>query len=156
MQNNRLEPVEPYLAKRNRYRPEKGGEITIDLPGERIRAKIEFVASDGNLLSATILNTPVGKAPHSYRKGDLVDARRGLDSFEIEERWIAVSEREMQQAEARGKLMEQEEEQARQAEADRIEAIRAKDLAAQAIPRGIDGERKRVLGPRRSKVSKSE
>lgn len=153
MQNQRLEPVQPYLAKRNHHRFKKGDEMTVDLPGERIRAQVDFVASD-NLLQATIINTPVGKAPHGYSKGDLVTVRRGEDALKIEERWVAVSERELQQAEARAKLLEQEEERDRQEEADRIEAIRSKDLAAQAIPRGIDGERKRVLGPRRSKVSR--
>jgi uncharacterized alpha-E superfamily protein len=83
----------------------------------------------GEHLVVEIISTPVGKSGHGYLKNEIVNARKGRDSIG-QETWVVISERELQQAELRAKLdEEQAAREAQEAEA-KIAAIRARDLAA--------------------------
>jgi len=156
------EVVAPYLTKRNRYKPEVGKFINVEIPGERLRAEIKGVSSEDVVL-VEFPKVLVSRGGHSFVGGGLYPAKRTLGDHDIEV-WKAVSEFELQQQEARARFEQEQREIAAQAERDRIAEIRKRDLAEQAaaIPHGIgaevpvvDAPHREVLGPRRSKISRS-
>ncbi len=124
------EVVAPYLTRRNRYQPRVDDKITIDLPGEKIRAEIKGIVTP-DIVLVEILGTPVSRAASDYEKGMLTQARRAIGDHEIEI-WRVISENELRQQEARARLEEDNRRRAEEAERARVAAIRKRDLAAQA------------------------
>ncbi len=156
------EVVAPYLTKRNRYKPEVGKFINVEIPGERLRAEIKGVSSDDVVL-VEFPKVLVARGGHSFVGGGLYPAKRSLGDHDLEV-WKAISEFELQQQEARAKFEHEQHEIAERAERGRIDEIRKRDLAeqAKAIPHGIGApavvtppEHRKVLGPRRSRVTRS-
>lgn len=81
--------------KTAQYEPQLGDVITVQLPDERVRAVIEGIVSD-TAVTARLQNHSVSRS-HNYRKGDLVACR--FEKTEVGPRcWIAIPERELQQA----------------------------------------------------------
>ncbi len=124
------EPVIPHSGQRRRYRPEVGHTLTVDLPGESVRAKVEGVVNEDACV-CTIESTPIATPRHSYVKDDTICVRREVNGIGIEN-WAVISEREMQQRERVARFEEEERAKAAAADADRVSEIREKDLAAQA------------------------
>lgn len=125
-----LEPVTPIGTQRRRYKPQVGHQITLDLPGERVRAQIEGVVNDDAVV-CKVISTPIAKTPHGVMKDDTVCARRDVNSIGIE-CWAMITEREMQQREQVARFEEAEREKAAKAEKARIAKIHNDDIAAQA------------------------
>jgi len=86
--------------------PSEGDIITINLPGEMIRAVVERVSSDDAVV-ARIDSIPMAKG-HLYKKNDIVPARRIVDDFLKNEQWEIVSDRELNLAEAADRFDRQE------------------------------------------------
>ncbi len=128
-----LEPVSPY-PKGRRYTPQIGHVLTVELPGERIRAEVKGVVSDDACV-CVLLTIPTGKTPHGWQKGDTVCVRRDVN-WMGSECWTAISEREMQQREQVVRFEEEEKARLAAAEAERVAKIRAEDLADQAAVAG--------------------
>lgn len=133
------EIVSPYMTRRGRYVPKVGDKITLDLPGEKTRAEIKGVVTP-DIVLVELLSVPLSRAASvEFKKGDLVQARRSLGDHDIET-WQVITERELQQQEARNRLAEEERLREEQAAKDRVAEIRKRDLAAQAA----QGKPKRV------------
>lgn len=124
------EIIYPYLNRRNRYKPKIGDKLTVDIPGERIRAEIRGVVND-DIVLVEILSVPVGRSANDYPKGMLAQARRDIGDHDIEI-WKVISERELQQQEMRNRLEAEERQRVEDAERERVAAVRKRDLAAQA------------------------
>lgn len=124
-----LGQVSPYSTQRRRYKPKVGDTITVTLPGEKIRARIDGVASEDAVV-CTVLGAPIAKTGHGVMKDDVINVRRGDDSIGMEA-WVMITEREMQQREAAAKFMDEERAKVAAVEDTRIAEIRAADLAAQ-------------------------
>ena len=124
-----LEPVSPYSTQRGRYKPAVNQEITVDLPGERVRARIKGVVNDDACV-CVILSTPIAKTPHGVAKDDTVCIRRteGLGGTEC---WTMITEREMQQREQVARFEEAERAKAVKAEKKRVAKIHNDDITAQ-------------------------
>lgn len=80
------------------YVPQVGDTITLELPDERTRAELVKIVGNDTAIARLITFT-TGKASHNYRKGDLVPCRFGKVGMNLTG-WRAVSEREMDEAEA--------------------------------------------------------
>lgn len=89
----------PQMSGAN-YVPKVGDVITLELPDERTRATIERVVSHDAAIAK--LNTFTTSKSHSYRKGDLVACRFEVLGMNVRG-WRAMSDRELSDAEARGK-----------------------------------------------------
>ena len=125
-----LEPVSPYGTQRRRYKPEVGHTITVDLPGERIRAEIMGVSNDDAVV-CKVMGTPIAKTPHGVVKDDMICVRRAENSIGME-CWTMITEREMQQREQVARFEEGERAKAVEAEKARVAKLHVDDLAAQA------------------------
>lgn len=80
------------------YVPKVSDTITVQLPDEATRAKIERVISDVAVI-ASLSTFTTARHSHSYRKGDLVPCRFETLGMGVPG-WRAMSEREMDDAEA--------------------------------------------------------
>lgn len=123
------EAVSPYSTQRRRYKPKEGDKITVDLPGERIRAEIKGVVNEDAVV-CLVINTPIAKTPHGFAKGDTICVRRGENSIGLES-WVAMTERELEQRAAVARFEETERLKDDEAERARIAGIREADMAAQ-------------------------
>ncbi len=124
-----LEPVSPYSTQRRRYKPEIGHTITVDLPGERIRAEIKGVANEDAVV-CRVLGTPIAKTPHGVAKDDTICVRRDTNSIGME-CWTMITDREMQQREQAAKFEEAERAKGAKVDAARIAKLHKDSLAAQ-------------------------
>ena len=156
------EVVAPYLTKRNRYKPKVGDKINVEIPGEHIRAEIKGVSSEDVVL-VELPKVLVSRSAHGFLGGGLYPAKRTLGDHDVEV-WKAVSEVELQQQEAQARFEAEQRAIAEQTEYDRVAMIRARDLGPKAeIPHGIGApatpviaeQHRRVLGPRRNRVTRS-
>lgn len=82
------------------YEPKVGDTITLELPDERTRAVIERVVAPDAAIAK--LNTYTTSKSHNYRKGDLVACRYEVLGMN-QAGWRVMSDRELADAEARGK-----------------------------------------------------
>lgn len=146
-----LDPVEPFTTQRRRYKPQVGHVITLDLPGERIRAEIQGVVSDDAVV-AKIVGTPVAKTPHGYQRNDTVCCRRGVAEGIGTECWQVISERELQQADAVARFEREERERAEAAERERQQAAAAE--RGEPVTSVTEEPKRKMLGPRRSKIAR--
>jgi len=87
----------PHLARTGEYVPKEGDFLTLYLPGEMVRAKV-LRASSGDSCIAQIESVPMARG-HTYKKDDILPARRAKDPFLGSEKWEVVAERELQLAE---------------------------------------------------------
>lgn len=156
MQTPRLEPVVPYLTARNRFVPQRGDIVTVDVPGESLRVMVNKPMGPDRFIG-TLMNAPISKG-HSYRKDDLISVRRGMDSLGVKEAWVVISERDLQQAQMRADMEREEAEADALAAAEKVAAIRERDLGPEptAVPRGTAEPQRRVLGPRRNKITRAD
>ena len=145
-----LEPVSPYSTQKRRYKPQVGHQITLDLPGERVRAEIKGVVNDDAVV-CVVISTPIAKTPHGVVKDDTVCARRAENSIGME-CWSMITEREMQQREQVARFEEDEREKAAKAEKARVAKIHADDLAAQAPPADIKAAKPKKKSAPRAKA----
>ena len=124
------DPVVPYSGQRRRYRPEIGQTLTVDLPGESVRALIDGVVNV-DACTCVIVSTPIATPRHGYNRDDCIPVRRGVKEPLGIECWEVVSDREMMQREHIARFQEEEEAKAAEADAERIKQLRAEDLATQ-------------------------
>lgn len=161
-----LEPVVPYLQRHKRLQledPDPQGrtppqKLTIKLPGEDVRAEVcEVCHADAAIV--TITGTPM-MPHHQYKKNERVIVRRAIGDHGVEV-WKVVSEREIASIEAVDRMARDERRAAAEAAQAKsalaapaeIQAPETVQSAAESIPTGIT-ERRKVLGPRRSKIAK--
>lgn len=147
-------------AQHGVYRPEVGHHLTVALPSEKVRCRIQEVVTSDSVLAViegiVFLNKGV------YAKGDCIPVRRGVEEGTGVEIWEVVSQRELQQradnerfqAKERARVA-QEENDRRQAlvDAEEAEIERQKAKAPEAAP--MTEAPRKVLGPRRSKLRKA-
>lgn len=81
-----------------KYEPKVGDTITVDLPNERTRARIEKVISDTAVI-AKITQFTTGRTSHNYNKDDLIACVYETLSMNSPG-WRVMSERELAEAEA--------------------------------------------------------
>jgi hypothetical protein len=115
------------MSDKPKFIPEVGtaeypNYLVVDLPGERVRARIAQVADEDTVVVELIVAT-MGKN-HRYHKGDFVPVRRKQGV--LEEMWEAVDERQLAMAEnmarfERERARKEEEEAAVAAEVDAAE-----------------------------------
>ncbi len=157
-----LEPVTPIATQRRRYKPQVGHAITVDLPGERIRARIEGVVNEDAVV-CVVISTPMAKTQHQVAKDDTICVRRALNNIGLE-CWEMISEREMEQREQVARFEEAERVKAADAERARMAQGGAAEAVADAPPPAAVTKaavkrkpRKRVLArkPVRRKKAKS-
>ena len=148
-----LEPVSPYGTQRRKYKPLVGHQITLDLPGERVRAEITGVANDDAVV-CKVLSTPIAKTPHGVVKDDMVCARRSENSIGME-CWSMITEREMQQRDQIARFEEEERAKVADAEKARVAQIHADDLAAQAAAATVVATKSKKKGSPRVKTVKA-
>ncbi len=70
--------------------PQEGNYLTINLPGETLRAIVEKLVTPDSII-AKIASQPMAKAAHSYKMGDFVACRRQRTM--MGEAWEAADER---------------------------------------------------------------
>jgi hypothetical protein len=156
-----LDPVRPVHARRGEFTPEVGGFLTVTLPGEMVRSEvIETFGRD--VVMVKILGVVLGKGGATQKTGDLVAVRRSQKN-ELTEEWIPVSDREVAEQEQRERAM-------KASGKSGPDAARAEPEAAPLAPVGTEigtpapalmdvpvgeGDHRRVLGPRRSHISRS-
>jgi hypothetical protein len=152
-----LPPIVPHMARRGSYRPEVGDDlkpnyVTVDLPGEKVRAIIVGVVNDDAIIAKLV--GPMISKTHTYKAGDPVPCRRGIDGMGVEV-WSAVSERELDMAEA-AERFEREERRRAAAEAEaRSKQVAEAKLPPPAPPPPPEPVKRTVLGPRRNRVARS-
>lgn len=146
-------PVSPYLTRKKEYMPEVGHIIVLEMPGDRGRAEVIRVATEDTVV-VKLLTVPVGRNPLGLMKGDQAFARRGTVELTGVECWTIVSEREMQQAESILRLEADAKLRVKLEEEQRIAAQRERDLRHGDPADGPISQPRRVLGPRRNKISK--
>lgn len=162
----RTGPVLPVHAQRGVFQPEPKGFLIVSLPGESTRAEVTEVYGDDVVLVK--LGVIMTRGGHSYKTGDPVAVRRAWNG--LSEQWEPISQHEVREREARA-LAEMAAAEGETEPAPIEVQARMPDIAATAI---IDakpvlihpeakpeaaaepvGERKRVLGPRRTKIKKA-
>ena len=80
------------------YEPKEGDIITVELPNERTRAKIEKVISDAACI-ARIMQYTTAFHSHPYKKDDLIACK--FEEVGVRNQgWRLVSDREMAEADA--------------------------------------------------------
>ncbi len=70
-----------------KYIPQENTYITVDLPGERIRAFV--LTAEENLIAVKLSNVPLAKS-HTYKQNDIVLCSRVKDMFS--EMWKPIEE----------------------------------------------------------------
>lgn len=82
------------------YDPKVGDQITVQLPDERTRCTIKSVISP--VACVAELNHFTTSKSHNFRKGDLIPCR--YEMLEMNQLgWRSLTDRELAEAEARGK-----------------------------------------------------
>ena len=162
MSDNRnpwLQNLRPVTFRRGDWTPEaydpKGPDsqpnsrLIVTLPGEQAQSTVLRVVSNDAVIveMGGVLNT---NKSHDYKKGDIIPLRQERDDFGGD-RWAAVSERELQQAETVSRF-----EAAEKAKAEAAEKARDEELARRSAEQGLlpgevgsDEEIARVVGPER-------
>ena len=107
--NPLLHGLVPHIASRG-YVPTVGGWITLSLPGEMVRAKVLRVTERGDRCIVSLEDTPLlsGRGQHTYKKGNVLPARRIVDSLLQAECWEVIPERDLTEATAEKRLQEEE------------------------------------------------
>lgn len=82
------------------YEPKVGDQITVELPDERTRCTIKSVISP--IACVAELNHFTTSKSHNFRKGDLVPCRYEMLGMN-QPGWRSLTDRELAEAEARGK-----------------------------------------------------
>lgn len=121
-ENPYLHDLVPHLARSGDYKPGEGDFLTLVLPGEMVRAKVLRASSEDSCI-VQIESVPMARG-HTYKKEDIVPARRGVDKLLGSERWEIVSERELQMAEATARF--------ERAEIERVQREAAEKRAREA------------------------
>lgn len=145
------------MAPQSRFKPVVGRNMTIDVVGERVLAKVLAVLPDGKAARVEILGQPVGRGSQ-LRKGQQIIATpdiapltnapiwRMLDEHEI--RAIETADRQEREAKARYEREERE-------RVALLEAERRAEESARAMPDEpiipAPPYKRPVLGPRRTK-----
>lgn len=143
-----LDPVEPHITRRGRFKPEIGRDATVDLPGERVRVKVASLFEHTvDAFVGKVLSTPTEKVHHGVRKDSLIVCRRTINRDLGVEIWEMVSEREMEEASKIARFKQDEEDKAAAAQRAEAEAAESGDEVTRVT---------KVLGPRRSKVSRGK
>lgn len=147
------QPVSPYLTRKREYEPKVGDLMTLEMPGDRGRGEVTKVITP-NVVNVILTTVPVGRNPMGYAKGQEMQVRRSVLELTGVECWEVVSDREVRQAEALRQLEAEAREQYRFEEEQRIADQRERDLRYGDPADGPVHQPRRVLGPRRSKVTK--
>src|SRR5215467_15828313 len=70
-----LQPVVPVLSRRGEFLPTVGREMSIDVGGEIVSAKVtDIITRDAIVVE--IIGIVVDKANHGYRKGSVIPVQR--------------------------------------------------------------------------------
>ncbi len=144
-----LRPVQPFLARRGEFVPEVGKRLTLTLQGEVVGSEITEVINH-DLVVAKITSIVTDKGGHGYRKDSVVPVQRKWNG--MSEVWEPISDREVREQEAVDKAREMA--QREQEQPIEVEPEPEPEVVAEAVPHGTEEPRRKVLGPRRSKISK--
>ena len=90
-------PVLPHHARRGTYVPVTGQFLTIDLPGEQTRARVEEVF--GHNVVQVRLGIIMTRGSHEYKTNDPVAVERNFNG--LSEIWTPISKRQTMEREAR-------------------------------------------------------
>ncbi len=127
-----LEPVSPIATQRRKYKPQIGHTLTVDLPGERVRARIEKVITEDAVV-CVILSTPMAKTQHRFVKDEMICVERRDNNIGLE-CWLALDERQLEEQARVARFEEAERVKAADAERARVAALHKADLAEQTQP----------------------
>jgi hypothetical protein len=156
MSDNRnpwLSNLRPMQFRRGEWTPEaydpRGPEsqpnsrLIVSLPGEQAQSTVLRVVSNDAVIVelGSVLNT---NKSHDYKAKDIIPVRRERDDFGGD-RWSAVSERELQQAEVVERFEAAEKAKAEAKDKELAERAAAQGLQAGEV--GAEEELLRVVGP---------
>jgi hypothetical protein len=113
----RLDPVTPVLGQRNKFMPQAGGRLQVDLGGEIVSTHVEEVISR-DVVVCKITSIVVDKSNHGYKTGMVVPVQRGFNG--LSETWQVMSDRAIREAETIERVRREERE--RQEEINRERA----------------------------------
>ena len=94
----KMEPIVPHLAQRRKFFPQEGGNLTVQIKGERVACEVMKVISEDSVV-VQITSIVLAKA-NQHKTGDLIAARRVVDPHLGNEHWAEVTESDMSMAQA--------------------------------------------------------
>lgn len=158
-----LARVVPQFARHGEFVPEEGGKLNVMLPGELITSLVLKVSSrDIAIVELAVyydaqgvrkLKAVLGKS-HSYKAGDVVAVQRGQDAMNVEQWFPLESKHDIDKAErmvAAAMPQPQPEEGL-----SRPPETAAPEIGSGPAAEPETQEAKKVLGPRRSRIKRSE
>ena len=154
-----LRPIIPVLARRGEFMPRVDGPMSVDLGAEIVATKVLQVLSE-DVVVVEVTGIVVDKSGHGYKKGSVVPIQRTWNG--LQEIWVPISERatrEREHLEAVKRQVAADNEAKRQAAnraAQQQPEPQAEEAAEVAVAEAeVVNQPRKVLGPRRSKITRS-